>query len=183
MRNDAMTLVDSRQGVAPPDKRSLQRLYVVAPRVVEAMQTHGDKNVLAPRSSRTTSKIRTFSISARMAVAACWHMEPSRGQTNRRFTREKPPFGATIGYSLSQKASKASLKMLDIDGQLVRELSAETKPSLHKIVWDSTHIPARRGRGRQFQQTSRPVAPGNYLIVLTGDGNEYKQALRVEEEK
>jgi hypothetical protein len=48
-----------------------------------------------------------------------------------------------------------------------------------------THAPSRRGRGRgrQSQQTSRPVAPGSYLVVLTVDGNEFKQALRVEEEK
>ncbi len=119
----------------------------------------------------------------RPATAVHGHLEPSRGQTNRRFTGENPPFGATIWYSLGKKASKASLKVLDIEGQLVRELSAETKPGLHKTVWDLTHAPARRGRNQQSPQTSRPVAPGNYLIVLTVDGNEYKQALRVEEEK
>ena len=119
----------------------------------------------------------------RPATAVRWRMEPSRGQTNRRFAGENPPFGASIWYSLGNKASKASLKVLDIEGQLVRELPAETQPGLHKIVWDLARAAERRGRGRQAQQPGRPVAPGSYLIVLIVDGNEYKQALRVEEEK
>ncbi len=32
-------------------------------------------------------------------------------------------------------------------------------------------------------QSGYPFAPGSYLIVLTVDGHEYKQALHVEEEK
>jgi photosystem II stability/assembly factor-like uncharacterized protein len=118
----------------------------------------------------------------RPATALRWRMEPSRGQTNRRFTGENPPFGASIWYSLSKKADKASLKVLDIEGQLVRELKAETHPGLHKIVWDLTRTPPRPRRGQQSAQAGPPVAPGSYLIVLSVDGNEYKQALRVEEE-
>ncbi|HEY7325997.1 MAG TPA: PDZ domain-containing protein [Gemmataceae bacterium] len=117
----------------------------------------------------------------RPATAVLYHTEPSRGQTNRRFTGDNPPSGATIWYSLGKKASKASLKVLDVEGKLVRELTANTQPGLHKTVWDLRRAPARRGRGQQSQETSRPVAPGSYLIVLTVDGNEQKQALRVEE--
>jgi photosystem II stability/assembly factor-like uncharacterized protein len=119
----------------------------------------------------------------RPTTAVLWHLEPSRGQTNRRFVGENPPTGAPIWYSLGKKASKASLKVLDVEGKPVRELSAEMQPGLHKIVWDLRRAPARRGRGQQSQETSRPVAPGSYLIVLTVDGKEYKQALRVEEGK
>ncbi|MHB1423129.1 MAG: VPS10 domain-containing protein [Gemmataceae bacterium] len=119
----------------------------------------------------------------RPATAVRWRLEPSRGQTNRRFTGENPPSGAAIWYSLGKKASNASLKVLDIDGHLVRELTAETQPGLHKVVWDLAQATPRPRRGRQSAQAARPVAPGSYLVVLTVDGNEYKQALRVEEEK
>ena len=116
----------------------------------------------------------------RPATAIRWHLEPSRGQTNRRFVGENPPGGASIWYSLGKKATKANLKVLDIDGKLVRELKAGTQPGLHKIVWNLTHTPERRGRGQQSQQSGRPVAPGTYLVVLSVDGSEHKQALRVE---
>jgi len=132
---------------------------------------------LSPQSLQADARLY------RPATAVRWHLEPSRGLTNRRFTGENPPFGATIWYSLGQKASKASVKVLDIQGHLVRELTAETKPGLHKIVWDLRHTPARRGRGQQAEQISRLAAPGNYLVVLSVDGHEYKQALRVEEER
>jgi photosystem II stability/assembly factor-like uncharacterized protein len=117
------------------------------------------------------------------ATAVREHMEPSRGQTNRRFAGENPPQGAVIWYSLGKKASKASLKVVDIEGQLVRELKAETQPGLHKIVWNLAHARPRPSRNRSAPEAARPVAPGSYLVVLTVDGREYKQALRVEEEK
>ncbi len=78
--------------------------------------------------------------------------------------------------------------MLDIDGKLIREVKAETQTGLHKVVWNLTHTPERRrgggappaGRSRQSQQAGRPVAPGVYRIVLSVDGVEHKQTLRVE---
>src|SRR5579883_221706 len=119
----------------------------------------------------------------RPATAVRQRMEPSRGQTNRRFAGENPPQGAVIWYSLGKKASKASLKVVDIEGQLVRELKADTQPGLHKIVWNLAHARPRPSRNRSVPEAARPVAPGSYLVVLTVDGREYRQALRVEEEK
>jgi photosystem II stability/assembly factor-like uncharacterized protein len=116
----------------------------------------------------------------RPATAIHWRLEPSRGSTNRRFVGTNPPDGAAIWYSLGKNAEKVSLKVLDIDGKLVRELDASTQSGLHKIVWNLTRTPERRERGQQAQSEGRPVAPGTYLLVLSVDGKEYKQALRVE---
>jgi len=54
---------------------------------------------------------------------------------------------------------------------------------LHKIVWNLAHARPRPSRNRSVPEAARPVAPGSYLVVLTVDGREYRQALRVEEEK
>jgi hypothetical protein len=132
----------------------------------------------------------------RPVSAMRWRVEPGRGRTNRRFVGENPPAGAALYYSLGKKASKVSLKVLDVDGKLVRELPGETKAGLHKVVWNLSSAgergagggrrggqgggPPGGGRGRAFQSGGRPVAPGTYLVVLTVDGTEYKQALRVE---
>jgi photosystem II stability/assembly factor-like uncharacterized protein len=108
-------------------------------------------------------------------------LEPWRGRTNRRFIGENPPKGVSLYYSLGKKASKASLQVRDVDGKVMRELKAETRAGLHKVVWNLTRTPERRsGRGRPPQQVGRPVAPGTYLVVLTVDGAEYKQPLHVE---
>ena len=118
--------------------------------------------------------------------AVRWRQDPSRGRTNRRYIGENPPAGAPLYYSLGKQASKASLKVLDVDGRLVRELQASTEPGLHKAVWNLTQVPERRSGGGNRpgrdspQQPGRPVTPGTYLVVLTVDGSEHKQILRVE---
>ncbi|HEY7311597.1 MAG TPA: PDZ domain-containing protein [Gemmataceae bacterium] len=119
-------------------------------------------------------------------TAIRWRQELSRGRTNRRYIGENPPSGAPLYYSLGKKASKVGLKVLDVDGRLVRELKTATEPGLHKVVWNLTQAPERRpgdggraGRGRP-PQAGRPAAPGTYLVVLTVDGKEYKHILRVE---
>ncbi len=124
----------------------------------------------------------------RPMTAVRWRLEPSRGRTNRRFIGENPPVGAALYYSLTHKVNKASLKVLDIDGRLVRELKVETTPGLHKTVWNLTRVPERReggpgaGRGPRAEQEGLPVAPGTYLVILTVEGTEYKQSLHVEGE-
>jgi photosystem II stability/assembly factor-like uncharacterized protein len=115
------------------------------------------------------------------ATAFRWTVQPSRGRTNRRFIGENPPAGAPLYYSLGKNASKVSLQVRDVDGKVLRELKAETQAGLHKVVWNLTQAPERRpDRDRPSQQPGRPVAPGTYLIVLTVDGAEHKQPLRVE---
>jgi photosystem II stability/assembly factor-like uncharacterized protein len=172
-------------------------IHPTAGEVVAA--THGRSlwvlDVMALRQL-TPEALRADARLYRPVTAMRWHLEPARGRTNRRFVGENPPAGAALYYSLGKKASKVGLKVLDVDGKLVRELSGETQPGLHKLIWNLSSAPERRaqgparggqpggqqrgGRGRGFQQAGRSVPPGTYLIVLSVDGAEYKQSLRVE---
>jgi hypothetical protein len=125
-----------------------------------------------------------------------WRQEPDIGgigNGSKKFAGQNPPDGAAVYYSLTQKADKASLKVLDYAGKLVRELPVQTEPGLHRAQWNLTRPAARtfiaavtgqidpeqafRGRGGLF---GTPVNPGNYRVVLTVDGKEYAQGLRVE---
>jgi photosystem II stability/assembly factor-like uncharacterized protein len=115
------------------------------------------------------------------------HLEPSRGRTNRRFMGENPPAGACLYYSFAKKPTQAHLQVLDIDGRLVRELEVKTETGLHRVVWNLTHRPERRpeggarsGRDSSTARVGLPVAPGTYLVVLSVDGKEHRQSLRVE---
>jgi hypothetical protein len=129
--------------------------------------------------------------------ATRWHQEPEVGSVygngSKKFFGQNPPTGAAIYYSLNKKPEKASLRVVDYAGQTVRELAVEAKPGLHKVVWNLTRPSARplfaavmgteepeqalRRPGGLFGQ---PVNPGMYRVVLSVDGKDYTQGLRVE---
>ena len=168
--------------VAATHGRSLWVLDVSALRQITPTQVRGDKAVLyAP-------------LDAERRVP-----EPARGRTNRRFVGENPPPGASLWYALPKKADKLTLKILDIDGNTIRELRAPTEAGLHRVSWDLTQSPLRRAgttpapgaaTGRTGRQTpagaagagvplGRPVAPGTYRVVLEVDGQTTSRPIRV----
>ena len=149
-----------------------------------------------------------------------WRTEPQRGSMygvgSRLFVGENPPPEAQILYSLTKKADKASIKILDYTGKTLRELPAKTEPGLHRAKWDFTGISTRQGgpggpggggpggpggqRGRLIERLTPVIGatgigvlgayqgrgpqvravPGMYRVVLTVDGKEYAQGLRIE---
>jgi hypothetical protein len=116
------------------------------------------------------------------ATAMRWRREPTRGTPygsgNHRFAGQNPPSGAQIYYSLCKKAEKMQLKIVDYTGQTVRELPVKKEQmttGLHRLTWDLARgAGPRRGGGRN------PAPPGMYRVVLTVDGKEHAQGLRVE---
>jgi photosystem II stability/assembly factor-like uncharacterized protein len=114
----------------------------------------------------------------RPATAMRWHREPTRGTPygvgNHRFVGHNPPSGAQIYYALTKKADKVQLKIVDYTGQTVRELPVKKEAGLHRVSWDLVRGPRGRGRG------ANPAPPGMYRVVLTVDGKEHTQGLRVE---
>jgi photosystem II stability/assembly factor-like uncharacterized protein len=126
------------------------------------------------------------------APAVHWRSEPRTlsiyGHGSRRFIGQNPPRGAQIYYSLTQPATKMSLRILDFDGKLVRELQADSKPGLHRAAWTLTRPAARRagqeaatrqpGAGQPARES--PVTPGLYRVQLLVDGQEFNQTIRVD---
>ncbi|HEV3255867.1 MAG TPA: PDZ domain-containing protein, partial [Gemmataceae bacterium] len=123
-----------------------------------------------------------------------WRREPRHGRSGRRFVGENPASGATIYYSLRRKAETANLRIVDIEGKTVRELHADTEPGLHTVNWNLAGQPPRpltgQAPGPEARRPSRPggggglggrpVPAGSYKIVLTVDGREHVQSIRVE---
>ncbi|MDB5352497.1 MAG: hypothetical protein JWN86_3744 [Planctomycetota bacterium] len=133
--------------------------------------------------------------------AVRWKVSPTHGGTNRRFAGQNPLPGARIDYVLGKKAEKVNLKVLDFDGSTIRELRSGPEPGLHRAVWDLTtrrsappsDTPGETARGAQESESGggifggfggggglRPVPPGTYKIVLTVDGKEFVQSVRVD---
>ena len=110
------------------------------------------------------------------APAVQWGWQPPRGPVlgpgSGRFVSQNPPSGAQIWYMLAQKADKINLKILDYAGQTMQELPVKNEPGLHQVAW-----PMVRAR---LNQPPQPAEVGMYRVVLTVNGKEYTQPLRVE---
>ena len=116
--------------------------------------------------------------------ATLWRREPTRGGTNRRFVGANPPGGAQIYYALSRKARSVTLKVLDPEGNTVRDLTAGPEAGLHRVLWNLQRSTSRSGQGTTRQpgrmRRGRPVRPGTYRLVLTVDGATHTRNLVVQ---
>src|SRR5262249_33832020 len=65
-------------------------------------------------------------------------------------------------------ADRISLKIIDVNGKEVRELSPKNEPGFHKVLWNLTRFAAG------------VVPAGVYRVVLNVDGQEFSQTVRVE---
>lgn len=121
-----------------------------------------------------------------------WQRQPQRGSTNRAFVGENPPSGAPIYIALPAQAGKASLKIHDIEGRIVRELRVPRDAGLHRLSWDLERNPPKSGRrgsesrkpaGEAKPESSEPrgAAPlGSYRLELVVDGQSFTRILEIE---
>jgi hypothetical protein len=147
---------------------------------------------VAPLRQMTGAVVKAPAHLFEPSAAIYWRSEPSKGSVygggNRRFVGENPARAAPIYYSLNRKPEKLSLKIVDVGGKTVRELQAKSDPGFYKVIWDlrtgSTANPQGKGPrppgpGQQ-QGTGPPANPGTYRVVLSVDGVDHAQTLRVE---
>jgi photosystem II stability/assembly factor-like uncharacterized protein len=162
---------------------------------------------LAPLRQTTKAVAAAETTLFKPASAYLWNVRLSGSNYgHRRFNGENPASEAVIYYSLRRKAEKTSLKILDIEGKTVRELTAPKDAGLNRVTWDrrravnpvagmvSTLAGPQRGqaaagrggggagggggRGRGGRPTF--VEPGVYRVVLNVDGKEYASSLKIE---
>lgn len=130
----------------------------------------------------------------RPTTAIMWRSEPARGASGtRRFIGENPPTGVPIYYSLTRRPQSISLTIEELDGRVLRELSAATEPGLYRVLWDFRRAPqqpqggpggagggaGRGGGGGGGGGAGAALPPGRYRVVLTVDGNRLTQELNV----
>jgi photosystem II stability/assembly factor-like uncharacterized protein len=118
-----------------------------------------------------------------------WQVEPAQGKTTRRFVGQNPPMGPQLFYSLAEEAKKVSFKVLDIEGKTLSQWNGSAKPGLHKTTWDMTRPndevkkdeEKKVAKGKKGGQQGRRFAPpAEYRVVMTVDGVEQSQILRLE---
>lgn len=125
------------------------------------------------------------------AATVRWRSEPPRGPAmgagSRRFVGQNPPRGAQVYYSLTAKAEKVGLRVVDHTGATVRELSVKKDAGLHHVAWDLMRsqgpiadVAQKIGIGRRPAAKQGPAPPGLYRVILSVDGQEYAQNLKLE---
>lgn len=141
----------------------------------------------------TTEALQKKAFLYKPGTAVRWQTQPSHGKTNRRFVGQNPPAGAQLYYSLTEKATKVVLQVVDIDGKTVATLPGSTAAGLHKVSWNTLQGPVGGGKGGkggggkkggQGLQGPRAVPPGMCRVVLEVDGNGFganlASSLRIE---
>jgi photosystem II stability/assembly factor-like uncharacterized protein len=106
------------------------------------------------------------------ANAVRWKLETGRefpySKDVRKFYGANPPHGTSFDYLLAKTAKSVSLRVLDVNGTVVREFrTAPAEAGFHRLSWN---LSTQKGT----------VPAGGYRVVLTVDGKEYAQSLTVE---
>ncbi|HMP59531.1 MAG TPA: PDZ domain-containing protein [Gemmatales bacterium] len=70
------------------------------------------------------------------ATVVRFRPEPSRGGTLRRFVGQNPQAGTEIFYHLGEKADRVQIKIVDVQGNTVRELTGFADPGLNRVAWN-----------------------------------------------
>ncbi|MCJ7681973.1 MAG: hypothetical protein MUP70_14680, partial [Candidatus Aminicenantes bacterium] len=91
--------------------------------------------------------------------------------TDRRFFKPNPPDGSTICYYLKNDAeADLEIEILDIHGDVIRNLKADNKAGLHRVMWNFRKNPPQKQTGASEQSRARyrrlppMVGPGQYLV-------------------
>jgi len=118
--------------------------------------------------------------------------------TDKRFYKDNPPNGSTIAYYLGRSAAApVEIQILNLEGEVLRDLTGERSAGLHTVFWDfrenpttPTAGPGGQGAGRGGGQGGRGgggprpgavVPPGEYLVRLTVGSEVQTTRLLIEE--
>jgi len=107
-----------------------------------------------------------------------WRSLPSRGGDSRRFTGENPKTEALIFYRINKNIRKVTVKILNANGDVIKELEGKNSKGLNKIEWDLRKDTEAGRSGGRSRRASR-VAPGKYAIVLRADNLTLTQTIQV----
>jgi S1-C subfamily serine protease/photosystem II stability/assembly factor-like uncharacterized protein len=135
--------------------------------------THGRSLWIAdvtPLHQFASSQVTESPFLYKPITAIRWRREATRGTTNRRFVGENPPAGASLFYSLPNKAEQVGIRVYDVNGTLLRELRGSSEAGLHRVGWDliASPPPPNRGGGQGTGERSG-ARPGNRNDRPAGD--------------
>lgn len=109
---------------------------------------------------------------------------------DKRFKKPNPPTGMSIFYHLAKEVSDpVKIAILDITGNVVRDLEGPKETGLHKVFWDFRVNPPKeqensaQGMQRRFRRRAPMVEPGEYLVRLTAGSTVLTKKAVVEKDE
>ncbi|MDA7979030.1 MAG: hypothetical protein MPJ50_09715 [Pirellulales bacterium] len=104
--------------------------------------------------------------------AVLWQSPSSPGREPRtgEFVGENPPFGAVIYYMLKSPADRVAVRILDSDGQVIRQLRGEGSAGVNQVIWD---LKDPRGGAEEL------VWPGEFHVEVIVDNKKLETTLEV----
>ncbi len=104
---------------------------------------------------------------------------------DKRFFKSNPPAGSTLAYFLkSVLPDKAKIEILNIRGEVVRNLEGGGEAGLHTVLWDFRKDPppqkeSTSGQPR-YRRSSPMLPPGDYQVRLTAGDSVLTTWLKIE---
>jgi photosystem II stability/assembly factor-like uncharacterized protein len=93
---------------------------------------------------------------------------------DKRFIKPNPPMGSNISYHLKNTVPSVKIEILDITGEVVRDLEGPAEPGIHMVFWDFRKNPppnqgsqSQESMAQRFRRRLPMVGPGEYLVRLS----------------
>ncbi len=105
------------------------------------------------------------------------------------FNGQNSPRSVALDFTLPKKAEKLSMRIVDIDGKLLREfdMAKETDAGLHRVTWDLTTGTVKKMPPAKTKVGKGAAAPlgvftgaGKYRVILEADGVELSRVITIE---
>ncbi len=105
--------------------------------------------------------------------AVKWAMIERRGESYGEYAvSPNPPAQATIYYNINNEAKSVKLRIQDLEGNLLREVSGKGDAGLHMAVWNLRGLSTQSNQQQQRRGGASLVEAGTYKVTLVVDDKE-----------
>jgi photosystem II stability/assembly factor-like uncharacterized protein len=109
---------------------------------------------------------------------------------DKRFSKPNHPSGSDIFYYLKEEVSvPVKIEILDITGEVIRDLEGSGEAGLHRLFWDFRKNPPQKQEGeagtrsqRRYRRLPPMAEPGEYLVRLKAGDKVLSARLTVEKD-
>ncbi|MFC1477596.1 hypothetical protein ACFL6L_03910 [candidate division KSB1 bacterium] len=131
--------------------------------------------------------LHLFEVRPEVQLASIYEWEFT---TQKTYSKPNPPAGSNIAYYLrSSTRDSVKIEILDIKGEVIRNLTGPRTAGIHKVFWNFRANPPQRSGNlarpagqRSGGRGGSAVTPGTYLVRLTTSGIEQTTQLVIEQD-
>lgn len=101
-----------------------------------------------------------------------------------RFTGTNPATETVLAYSLNKAQNGLTLRVEQLDGEVVKTFEPVNKPGTHFLTWDLRRdsSQAQNQNRRRGRRRGSRLQPGSYRVVLEAGNRRLEQSLEIEDD-